>query len=220
MGGFFITFEGGEGAGKSTQARCLAEALTGRGYCVCLTREPGGTEGAEALRQLVLFGKTGFSWRAEVMVLLAARCDHIDKVIRPALNEGKIVICDRFHDSTLAYQGYGPGAAEPQRLDFIQTLRKLMALEPDLTFWLDVPPEEGLVRVAERGGRTDRYEEQKKAFHHRVRDGFARICQRQEQDEGRKRICRLDARLAQEEVGEIILQIVTEHLGHRQAAPE
>ncbi|CAI9119671.1 dTMP kinase [Brytella acorum] len=173
--GLFITFEGGEGAGKTTQSRLLAERLRQAGHEVVLTREPGGTPGAEALREVLLFGAAPLSWKAQVLGHMAARADHIDNLIRPAIERGAVVVCDRFHDSTVTYQGYGVGRAEQAILSFIADIRRLLAFEPDLTFLLTVPLETGMDRLAARGGRTDRYEAESVAFHERVEAGFAAI---------------------------------------------
>ncbi|MXV44556.1 dTMP kinase [Saccharibacter sp. 17.LH.SD] len=195
-GGLFITLEGGEGGGKSTQSRLLAEALRHDGLKVRLTREPGGTPGAEALRQQLLFGKEEFSWKAEILLHMTARCDHFDQNISPALEAGEIVICDRFHDSTWAYQGYGIGHGALERLTFITSLRELLHYEPEATFWLDVSLETAYRRLAQRGGKLDRYEGLDDAFHRRVREGFEHIYQH---DDG-KRIQRIDAEAAPDEV--------------------
>nr|WP_220792160.1 dTMP kinase [Gluconacetobacter azotocaptans] len=173
--GVFITFEGGEGAGKSTQAQLLEVHLRAAGHDVVRTREPGGTPGAEALRDFVLFGGHDLSLRAEVMVHFAARCDHVDRLIRPALARGKIVICDRFVDSTLAYQGYGLGQGDPQIVDLIQALGTRMGVVPDMTFVLSLPRARARARLAARGQRSDRYEAADEAFHTRVADGFDAI---------------------------------------------
>ncbi|QCE33914.1 dTMP kinase [Acetobacteraceae bacterium] len=173
--GLFITLEGGEGAGKSTQARLLASWLEKSGYEVCLTREPGGTKGAEALRDLLLFSDYKFSSRVEVALLFAARLDHIEKVILPALENGKVVICDRFLDSTIAYQGYGIQKGEQETLYFIKSLHKFLTVSPDLTFLLDISVEEGMKRAKKRNERLDRYEAEKHTFHGRVRQGFLEL---------------------------------------------
>lgn len=173
--GLFITLEGGEGAGKSTQARLLAEKLQKDGHDVCLTREPGGTERAESLREMLLFGKENLHWKTEVMLIMAARFDHIFNKISPALEAGKIVICDRFHDSTWAYQGYGVCFRDAEVLDFIKRQRAEVHYEPALTFWLDISVDIGATRLRARGGRGDRYEGRDNAFHERVRCGFQDI---------------------------------------------
>ncbi len=167
----FITLEGGEGAGKSTQAALLADALCARGLPVLRTREPGGAPGAELLRGLLLGGTTDWSQRAETLLHFAARAEHVEKTIRPALAAGMWVVCDRFYDSTLAYQGYGQGADR----DFIQALIGLVGLTPDLTIVLDVPDAVGASRLRGRGGAADRYERLDTAFHARVNAGFRAI---------------------------------------------
>jgi dTMP kinase len=169
--GVFITLEGGEGAGKSTQARLLAEHLAGRGIDVLLTREPGGSPGSERLRSLLLSGETDWSPPAEVLLHFAARAEHVECTIRPALAAGRWVVCDRFSDSTMAYQGYGQGADR----EMIARLAKMIGLEPDLTLVLDVASGVAQSRLAARGGRADRYERMPAGFHDRVREGFLEI---------------------------------------------
>lgn len=170
--GRFITFEGGEGGGKSTQARRLAAHLSARGIPVLLTREPGGAPGAEAIRQ-VLLGGQGLDPVAEAMLLFAGRREHAVQTIRPALAAGMWVICDRFADSTLAYQVHGLGM---QRSIF-DTLAGLAleGLRPDLTLILDVPESLGMGRAMARGVAADRYERLDAAFHARVRAGFLEL---------------------------------------------
>jgi dTMP kinase len=172
--GRFITFEGGEGAGKSTQARRLAEALGRAGIDALLTREPGGSAGAEQIRALLVQGDAA-RWDAVTETLLhhAARRDHVEKTIRPALAAGRWVVSDRFADSTTAYQGYGHGVALAQ-------IRALHAwavgdLAPDLTLVLDLPPDAGLGRAGSRADAEDRYERMGADFHARLRDGFLAI---------------------------------------------
>ena len=170
--GRFITLEGGEGAGKSTQARRLAAHLSDQGLPVLVTREPGGSAGAEKIRSLLL-GGTGFDPVAEAMLMFAARREHVVATIRPALAAGMWVICDRFADSTRAYQCHGQGVPG-------EVYRKLadLALEglaPDLTLILDIPPEAGMARAAARGVAADRYERLDAGFHARVRAGFLAI---------------------------------------------
>lgn len=167
----FITLEGGEGAGKSTQAALLADALCARGLPVLGTREPGGSPGAERLRELLLSGEVDWSSRAETLLHFAARAEHIEKTIRPALAAGMWVVCDRFFDSTLAYQGYGQGADR----GFIEALIGLVGLIPNLTIVLDVPNSLGAARLLGRGGTADRYERLDAAFHARVNAGFRAI---------------------------------------------
>jgi dTMP kinase len=168
----FITFEGGEGGGKSTQLRALAEALRAAGQDVVTTREPGGAPGAEDIRRLLVEGEPGrWAPEAEALLHFAARAEHLDKVIRPALTAGKWVLCDRFADSTIAYQGYGQGVDR----DWLQQLRYRVvgATEPGLTLVLDLPVETGLGRALAQ----QRYERMGSAFHARLRDGFRAIAQ-------------------------------------------
>ncbi|MGK7861634.1 dTMP kinase [Falsiroseomonas sp. E2-1-a4] len=170
--GRFITLEGGEGAGKSTQAQRLAAHLAQRGLPVLLTREPGGAPGAEAMRRLLL-GGAGLDPMAEALLVFAARRDHLVSTIRPALAAGMWVICDRFTDSTRAYQGYGQGVPAAA----IEALAGI-ALEgqgPALTLVLDLPVEIGMARARRRGVAADRYERLDAAFHQRIRDGFRAI---------------------------------------------
>jgi dTMP kinase len=169
--GRFITLEGGEGAGKSTQARILAERLAARGLPVLLTREPGGAPGAEAVRT-VLLGAGPWDGVAECMLHFAARREHVARSVGPALDAGAWVVCDRFADSTLAYQCFGQGV--PRAVWEALAGAALGALRPDLTVVLDLPPETGLARAAGRG-ETNRYEALDPAFHARVRAGFRAI---------------------------------------------
>ncbi len=172
--GRFITLEGGEGTGKSTQARLLVTAIERAGLPVVLTREPGGSEGAEAIRGLLVEGEPG-RWDAPTETLLhfAARRDHLERAIRPALAAGTCVVCDRFADSTTAYQGYGHGVDRA----LIEHLYRAVVGDtaPDLTLMLDIDVEEGLRRAAERAGGADRYERMDVAFHRRIRQGFLEI---------------------------------------------
>ena len=172
--GFFITFEGGEGAGKSTQIRRLAERLKGLGHEVVLTREPGGSPGAEAIRDIVLNGPPE-RWSAitETLLMYASRRDHIERVIRPALDAGKVVLCDRFADSTRAYQGAG-GQVAARLIDTLEAV-VLEEVRPDLTLILDLPVAEGLSRALSRGGGEDRFEAKGAAFHERLRQAFLDI---------------------------------------------
>lgn len=169
--GRFITFEGAEAAGKTTQVRLLASRLRAAGQTVATTREPGGTPGAEKLRSLLLSGDVAWSPLAETLLHFAARADHVSALIVPALRAGQWVLCDRFADSTMAYQGFGQGADRKQ----IDGLTGMLGIVPDLTFVLDVPPDVSRLRLAGRGGGLDRYERLDDAFFARVREGFATI---------------------------------------------
>jgi dTMP kinase len=164
---FFVTFEGGEGSGKSTQARLLKETLEQEGRSVLLLREPGGTSLGEEVRRLLLHRETPLSPQAELLLFLAARAQLVDNVIRPALERGDTVISDRFSDSTLSYQGYGRGLnlAEIRTLDMSAT----GGLTPDLTVLLDVPVEVGRER---NQANEDAFEQEDDAFHEVVRQGY------------------------------------------------
>ena len=171
MGGRFISFEGGEGSGKSTQLRRLAARLSAQDVTVITTREPGGTPGAEDIRSLLVEGEPGrWDGRVEALLVNAARADHVARLIRPALAEGKWVLCDRYVHSTLAYQGAARGLDDAE-------LRRLHAfatgdLWPDLTIVLDVDPALGLARAAGRAGGEARFEGEPPAFHKAVRERF------------------------------------------------
>ena len=172
--GRFITIEGGEGTGKTTQVGLLVAALARAGITARATREPGGSPGAEAIRRLLLEGE-GERWDAvgEALLLVAARHDHVTRLIEPALVQGIWVVSDRFADSTFAYQGYGRDLA----LDDLAALHRfaLGAFVPDLTLILDLPVEIGLARAAARPAAADRFERLDHAFHERLRQGFRRI---------------------------------------------
>ncbi len=180
--GRFITAEGGEGAGKSTQLRRLAAWLDGRGIETVVTREPGGTPGAEAVRALLVTGDTDrWDATAEALLVTAARRDHAQKRIRPALARGAWVLCDRFADSTLAYQGYAGGLP----LDGLTALARFAVggLTPDLTVVLDLPADAGLARAGRRTASgpaaESRFEGRDLRFHEAVRDGFLDIARRE-----------------------------------------
>ncbi len=170
--GRFITLEGGEGVGKSTQAARLAEALRARGIQVVVTREPGGTAGAEAIRDLLMTGdEDRWSARAEALLFAAARADHVEKVIRPALERGDWVICDRFIDSTRAYQGGAGGVSDAD----ILALHAVGSggLMPDRTLLMRLPPEEAASRAFERDqGRGDRFGDKGPEYHARLMLSF------------------------------------------------
>lgn len=175
--GFFISFEGGEGAGKSTQIRRLADRLQAAGHDVVVTREPGGSPGAEAIRELLVNGAADrWSPVTETLLMYAARRDHVERVIRPALSRGAIVLCDRFADSTRAYQGAGGDA--PASLIASLEDHVLGGTIPDLTLILDLPAEVGLQRAEARGGAA-RFESKGLAFHERLRAGYLEIARRE-----------------------------------------
>lgn len=171
MSGRFITLEGGEGAGKSTQVRALSERLAAAGIDVLVTREPGGTSGAEAIRALLVTGDPD-RWNAasEALLMNAARADHVARVVRPELAAGRWVICDRYADSTFAYQGGGKGA-DPAMLAALHDAAT-GGLWPDLTLLLDLPVAAGLARAASRAGGEARFEAHDAAFHERIRAAF------------------------------------------------
>ena len=177
MAGQFVTFEGGEGSGKSTHIKLLTAALQAKGRYVVQTREPGGTPEAEALRTLLVNGDIG-RWTAEAEALLnyAARDSHLHKIIRPALALGQTVLCDRFIDSTRAYQGYA-GGCDMRLLDALET-SIVGATRPNLTIIFDLDPVDGLARAKARGGGSeDRYERKELAFHQTLRRGFLKIAE-------------------------------------------
>ncbi|MFZ1682246.1 MAG: dTMP kinase [Rhizobiaceae bacterium] len=180
MRGAFVTFEGGEGAGKSTQIALLADRLRQGGREVVVTREPGGTPGAEAVRHVLLTGAAEQIGAAmEAILFAAARADHVDGVIRPGVERGAVVLCDRFADSSRVYQGF-TGNLDP---DFMQSLERVTVagMTPDLTFILDLPPEDGLDRAGRRRGdaKPDRYEKEKVEVHRQRRDAYLAIARQE-----------------------------------------
>ncbi len=208
MRGRFITLEGGEGAGKSVQAKRLEERLRALGLSVVLTREPGGSPHAEQLRQVIL---SGFAARlgpdGEALLFAAARIDHLDKTIVPALERGAWVVCDRFSDSTRAYQGVA-GKVSP---DLIARLEEVVVGEnrPDLTVILDLPPEAGLERARLRRGTEgpDRFEAEGGAFHETLRHAYLEIAAAEP-----KRCVVVDALKSEEEVADAIWSAIEERL--------
>ena len=209
--GRFITLEGGEGAGKSTQLRCLAEWLRASGLEVVMTREPGGSPGAEEIRRLLVTGDAG-RWdpMTELLLIFAARRDHLRQTIEPALERGAWVVCDRFVDSTMAYQGY----AQDLGRDAVETLYAMVVgdLKPDLTLVLDIPIEAGLRRAQARNGAAahgeDRYEQMDVAFHERLQAAFHDIVRREP-----ARCLLIDAAGSEEAVAARIADAVSERLG-------
>jgi len=200
----FLTFEGGEGSGKTTQIRLLSEALEARGRKITTTREPGGTEIGAEIRKILLDGKNqALSPLAELMLYAADRAQHIDETIRPALKQGSIVLCDRFADATIAYQGFGRGLD----LQLISDLNSLATggLKPKRTYLLDLPVEIGLARAKARLERQKsaegRFEAEAIAFHEKVRQGYLRLA---EEEPERFRV--IDATLEVSAIQQKILQ--------------
>ncbi len=205
----FITFEGADGGGKSTQIELLATALREMGYEVVTSREPGGTPLAEKVRNLVLDPQLPLSNKTQSMLFLAARSEHVDKLIKPALDAGKIVLCDRFSDSTLVYQGLANG----KQLEELVELRQLNdyatgGLRPDLTLVMDGRPEK-LARRRDARGVTDRFEEQGLAFQHALRAGFQTLAKAEPE-----RIKVIDAEGAIDEIAQQILAVVKQGLAN------
>jgi len=174
--GLFITLEGVEGGGKSTQTKLLYSRLQEEGIDCIVTREPGGSEGAEAIRELLVNG-TVSRWDGitELLLMFAARRDHVEKTIKPALEEGKVVICDRFFDSSYAYQGYGHNL-DLKKIDAVREVT-IENFQPDMTFILDLDIHEGINRKNTQNERN-RFEDMKLEFHQRVRDGFLEIAKK------------------------------------------
>jgi len=208
MHGRFITFEGGEGTGKSTHAARLAERLKQFGVGVHVTREPGGSPGAEIMRYVILSGVAKpFGAEAEAVLFAAARDDHLKTVIRPALARGVWVICDRFADSTRVYQGVA-GDVDTRS---IRALERIVVgdTKPDLTFILDVPATLGMQRAAKRRGvgNADRFEKEELAFHEKLRDGFLMLAASEPE-----RCVLIDATASKDEVADQIWRIVVARL--------
>ncbi|WP_348657302.1 dTMP kinase [uncultured Sulfitobacter sp.] len=173
--GLFVTFEGIDGSGKSTQARLLADHLTAQGHDVVLTREPGGSPGAEEIRALVLQGDPDrWSAQTEILLFTAARRDHLERTIRPALDAGKVVICDRFADSTRMYQGLSRGDLR-QMVDDLHAL--MIGVEPDLTLLIDMDPANGLERALSRQTAEERFEDFGVELQAKMRAGFLSLAE-------------------------------------------
>ncbi len=207
--GLFITFEGGEGCGKSTQARLLADFFEAQGREVVLTREPGGSDGAEDIRALVVKGDVA-RWDAltEALLMYAARRDHLVKKIIPALNDGKVVICDRFADSTAAYQGYAYGEKALGKETSDALYRMVVGpVRPDLTLMMDMPVETGLERALKRDANVNRYERMGLGFHNRLREAFLKIARNEPE-----RCAVINAARTIPEIRDEILNIVRERL--------
>lgn len=202
--GLFITLEGGEGAGKSTAAAGLAALLRAEGQEVLLTREPGGTKGAEAIRAVLLNQEIPLDPLAQTMLHFAARADHVARLILPALERGAIIVCDRFYDSTMAYQAYGQGVER----EVVRALIRLIGLKPDITFLLELPDAEAKRRLAARASGTDRYEEMDAGFFTRVQEGFKAMALAEPE-----RFMRVDATPAPESVAATLRRLMRERAG-------
>jgi len=211
--GKFITFEGGEGAGKSTQVKRLAEALRAEGHSVVTTREPGGAPGAEDIRKLLVEGEPG-RWDplTEAILHFAARREHLARTVLPALDRGDWVISDRFADSTMAYQAYGQGVPAEK---IAALYREVVGdLRPDLTIVLDLPPEQGLRRASTRAAEATRYEQMDIAFHNKIREAFLDIARREP-----ARCVVISTSAAPEEVAATVLETVRTRLSLAAKAP-
>lgn len=201
--GRFITFEGGEGTGKSTQAKRLAATLESAGYDVQLTREPGGTFGAESIRELVLSGtQDRWSGMTELLLMYAARIDHVEKLIKPALERGAWVISDRFADSSMAYQGYARGLGK-DRVEAVHNA-VMEGFEPDMTILFDMDPVIAMKRVETRGEDLSRFDSETMEFHNTLREAFLEIA-----EDNVKRTHTIDASASREAVQTRIHHLVT-----------
>ncbi|NJO53727.1 MAG: dTMP kinase [Bacteroidales bacterium] len=204
--GRFVTFEGGEGAGKSTQLVRLADRLADTGYDVITTREPGGSPGAEAIRHVLLSGAAKpFGPAAEAILFGAARADHVASAIEPALAAGKWVLCDRFLDSTRVYQGT-LGEVDPRLIRALERV-SVGSTRPDLTLVLDVPADVGLARAQGRSGVPDRFESEDLPFHRNLRDAYRELAEREP-----NRCVVIDAGRKADEVAVAVWQAVTSRL--------
>jgi len=201
----FITFEGGEGSGKSTQIKILKNKLSKK-HKVIVTREPGGTTEAELIRKLLVKGKSNkWSGTTEVLLNFTARKDHVERIIIPSLKNGKWVLCDRFSDSTLAYQGYGRNVSE----NLIRNLNRSLInnLKPSLTILLDIDPNVGLGRSKRRNNNELRYENMPLSYHKKIRNAYLDIAKK-----NKKRIKIIDASLDKNSISEIIWSFIQKEL--------
>lgn len=207
MKGKFISFEGGEGSGKSTQLKLLTAAFEKSGLPFISTREPGGSVGAEKIRSLLVSGEVD-SWDSltETLLFNAARSDHINRFINPALAEGKTVICDRFLDSTIVYQGIGKGLGEA----YIKSLHHIIFgnFMPNLTIMLDISAEEGLKRAGSRHDDENRFEKLDIEFHQKIRTGFLDIAKRESE-----RCVVLDATQEADVIHKQIIETIATRIG-------
>ena len=205
--GRFISFEGTEGVGKTTAIETLCARLQANGIDYVRTREPGGSPFAERLRAILLDPVTDITDDTELLLMFAARCDHVQQLIMPALERGTWVICDRFTDSTVAYQGFGRAYGNELALAKIDSLiAQFIPQLPDLTLWLDLPVAEGMARAGKRSA-ADRFEQQAMAFFSRVHEGFTALAAKHPE-----RICRIDASGNADEVSARIWQVVQDKL--------
>ena len=202
MNNLFITFEGGDGSGKSTQVNLLKEYLDNLNFETIKTREPGGTPSAEILRDLLTTGEVE-KWTpmSEALLMWAARYEHLIQVIEPALNSGKNVICDRFYDSTYAYQG----VAHNLGIDKMEKLKKIIIgdIEPDVTFVLDIDPKLGLKRSLDRSNQENRFENYNIDFHNKIRSAFLEIAKK-----NKNRCVVVDASLNEQEINNLIITVI------------
>lgn len=208
MKGMFITVEGPDGSGKTTQLQLLVRSLTEKGYEVVVTREPGGTKVGNSIREVLLSPEHDeMTPRVEMMLYAASRAQNVDQVIRPALNRGAIVVCDRFVDASIAYQGYGL----QYDLTHILSLNEwaTAGITPDLTFLFDLTPDQASRRMKDRG-QLDRIESRDEAFHQRVYDGFQKLLEQHP-----KRMVRIDANATIEMIQDEVLDITLERLNDR-----
>ena len=202
MNNLFITFEGGDGSGKSTQVNLLKDYLDNLNFETIKTREPGGTPSAEILRDLLTTGEVE-KWTpmSEALLMWAARYEHLIQVIEPALNSGKNVICDRFYDSTYAYQG----VAHNLGIDKMEKLKKIIIgdIEPDITFVLDIDPKLGLKRSLDRSNQENRFENYNIDFHNKIRSAFLEIAKK-----NKNRCVVVDASLNEQEINNLIITAI------------
>ncbi|MDE0723912.1 MAG: dTMP kinase [Alphaproteobacteria bacterium] len=204
-GGVFITFEGGEGSGKTTQIKALSEALAAAGVDHIMTREPGGCPSAEELRNLILTGaKDRWTDMGELLLYTAARAEHLERVIRPALAAGKVVLCDRFADSTMVYQGISRGLGE-RTVEQLQTI-VIGETAPDATVYFDIAPEIGLARSGGWDNGENRIEQEGLEFHTKVRDGFVALTKKHPE-----RFVTIDASASVEDVFASLVSVLTDY---------
>lgn len=206
MKGLFISFEGNDGSGKSSAIKAVYNKLQELGYDVVLSREPGGSKIAEKIRELILDkDNTGMDDWTEALLYAASRREHVQKTILPAINNGKIILCDRFLDSSLAYQGRARGLG----LDNVYNINQYATngLLPDLTLFVCVKPEVGMARIKKNARDMDRLELEKMDFHHQVYEGYLELC-----DKFKNRIVQIDGEMNQEEVAKKSIQVVLNYI--------